>query len=58
MCVQATQYLSTITVASGKVFAMFVKSPTKLWKDDEMKLRNIQSSFRTITQTYARSGPE
>lgn len=53
-----TQYLSTITVASGKVFAMFVKSPTKLWKDDEQKLRNIQSSFRTISRTYARSGPE
>jgi len=54
----ATTYLSTITVQSGKVFALFVKSPTKLFAADEQKLKGIQDSFRTIARSYARSGPE
>ena len=55
--VQATNYLSTITVQSGKVFAFFAKSPTKLWSADAKMMRDIQNSFRTIPRSYARSGP-
>ena len=57
-CLQATNYLSTITVQSGKVFAFFAKSPTKLWNTDAKMLKEIQASFRTIARSYARSGPE
>lgn len=41
-------YLSSITVSQGKVFAMFVKSPTKNFKTDEDKYRNILASFRLL----------
>jgi len=44
-CVQATNYLSTITVQSGKVFAFFAKSPTKLWNTDAKMLKDIQVSL-------------
>ncbi|KAK9817826.1 hypothetical protein WJX72_002773 [[Myrmecia] bisecta] len=40
-------YLATITLKSGKVFALFVKSPSKTFKDDEQKLRTIVDSFKT-----------
>lgn len=41
-------YLITVTVNYGKVFALFVKSPTKLFAQDEEKLRRIQETFRTL----------
>lgn len=41
-------YLITVTVNYGKVFALFVKSPTKLFQQDEEKLRRIQDTFRTL----------
>ena len=40
-------YLITVTVNYGKVFALFVKSPTRLFQQDEEKLRRIQETFRT-----------
>lgn len=42
------QYLSSVTVKEGKVYAMFVKSPTRMFQNDEKMLRNIVGSFRTI----------
>jgi hypothetical protein len=42
------QYLSSVTVKDGKVYAMFVKSPTRTFQNDEKMLRSIVSSFRTI----------
>ena len=44
------QYLSTITVNNGKVYAMFVKSPTRSFADDEALLRGIITSFHTVNQ--------
>lgn len=41
-------YLITVTVNYGKVFALFVKSPTRLFQQDEAKLRRIQDTFRTL----------
>ena len=41
-------YLVTVTVNYGKVFALFVKSPTKMFEQDEAKLRRIQETFRTL----------
>lgn len=41
-------YLITVTVNYGKVFALFVKSPTRLFAEDEAKLRRIQETFRTL----------
>ena len=41
-------YLITVTVNYGKVFALFVKTPTKLFQQDEEKLRRIQDTFRTL----------
>ena len=41
-------YLITVTVNYGKVFALFVKSPTRLFQQDEEKLRRIQETFRTL----------
>lgn len=45
---QDVTYLSSITVAQGKVYAMFVKSPTKAFKTNEGKYRNIVESFRLL----------
>lgn len=42
------QYLSSITVHDGKVYAMFVKSPTRNFKAHEKALRQIVESFKTI----------
>ncbi|KAK9815058.1 hypothetical protein WJX73_006135 [Symbiochloris irregularis] len=39
-------YLSTITLDEGKVFALFTKSPTKLYKGHEDKFQHIVDSFR------------
>lgn len=41
-------YLVTVTVNYGKVFALFVKSPTRLFEQDEATLRRIQETFRTL----------
>ncbi|GFR40577.1 hypothetical protein Agub_g1157 [Astrephomene gubernaculifera] len=41
-------YLATITVSKGKVFAVFVRSPTKSFAANESKLRQIISSFRLL----------
>ncbi len=45
---QDVTYLSSITVAGGKVYAMFVKSPTKAFKNNEGKYRDIVQSFRLL----------
>ena len=42
------QYLATVTVDQGKVYALFVKSPTKMFKADESKLRHVVDTFKTI----------
>ena len=42
------QYLSVVTVNQGKVFALFVKSPTKAFKADEAMLRHVAETFKTI----------
>lgn len=39
-------YLATITLDEGKVFALFVKTPTKAFKGHEDKFRHIIDSFR------------
>ncbi|EFN59699.1 hypothetical protein CHLNCDRAFT_49502 [Chlorella variabilis] len=41
-------YLSSITVNAGKVYAMFVKSPEKIFAENEASLRAIRASFRTV----------
>ncbi|KAI7842732.1 hypothetical protein COHA_003661 [Chlorella ohadii] len=41
-------YLSSITVSSGKVFAMFVKSPARMYTESESDLRRIRSTFKTV----------
>jgi hypothetical protein len=41
-------YLITVTVNYGKVFALFVKSPTKLFAADKEKLLHIVDTFRTL----------
>ena len=41
-------YLSTITVRQGKVYAMFIKSPPRLFAAEEARLRGMLASFRTI----------
>ena len=42
------QYLATVTVNEGKVYALFVKSPTKVFKADEAALRHVVATFKTI----------
>ncbi|KAG2497564.1 hypothetical protein HYH03_004310 [Edaphochlamys debaryana] len=42
------RYLVTITVADGKVFALFVRSPNKSFGANEAKLRHIIDTFRLI----------
>ncbi|PNH03971.1 hypothetical protein TSOC_009919 [Tetrabaena socialis] len=41
-------YLCTITVSSGKIFGVFVRSPTKSFGASEAKLRNITASFKLL----------
>ena len=41
-------YLAAVTLNGGKVFALFVSSPTKSFKNDETALRHIVESFKTI----------
>lgn len=45
------QYLCTITVYNGKVYALFVKSPTRMFKANEEALRHIVATFATIKAT-------
>ena len=45
---QSTSYLASVTLKGGKVFALFVKSPTKTFTADETKLRSVISSFKTV----------
>ncbi|CAK0736242.1 hypothetical protein CVIRNUC_000714 [Coccomyxa viridis] len=42
------QYLATVTERGGKVYAFFVKSPTKNFTTDEAALRSIVQSFRLV----------
>lgn len=42
------QYLVSVTVDMGKVYALFVKSPTRAFKADETALRHVVDTFRTI----------
>lgn len=44
----AYRYLCSITVKYGKIFAMFVACPTRLFADEEPKLRNIIETFKTL----------
>jgi hypothetical protein len=48
-------YLATITVQTGKVFALFVKAPPKKFDQQEQQLRTVQQSFRTIPIVYKKS---
>lgn len=41
-------YLVSVTVKYGKVFALFVKSPTKSFSTDEEKLRHVVDTFKTL----------
>lgn len=41
-------YLASITVSYGKVFAMFVKSPARMYAESESDLRRIRSTFKTV----------
>ncbi|KAK9842560.1 hypothetical protein WJX81_006106 [Elliptochloris bilobata] len=41
-------YLASVTLKGGKVFALFVKSPTKTFAADEAKLRSLVASFKTV----------
>ena len=45
---QSTSYLASVTLKGGKVFALFVKSPSKTFAADEPKLRSVISSFKTV----------
>ncbi|CAL5227894.1 g10935 [Coccomyxa viridis] len=42
------QYLATVTEKGGKVYAFFVKSPTKNFTTDEASLRSIVQSFKLV----------
>lgn len=41
-------YLVSVTVKYGKVFALFVKSPTKSFTADQDKLRHVVETFKTL----------
>ena len=41
-------YLASVTLKGGKVFALFVSTPTKAFAADEAKLRRIVESFKTL----------
>lgn len=42
------RYLSSIAVKQGKVFALFVRCPTKNFKAAEPQLRHIIETFRLL----------
>lgn len=42
------RYLSSIAVKSGKVFALFVRSPARGFASQEKDLRHIQETFRLL----------
>lgn len=42
------RYLSSIAVKSGKVFALFVRSPARGFAASEKDLRHIQETFRLL----------
>jgi hypothetical protein len=42
------RYLATIAVQSGKVFALFVRCPSKAFKANETKLRHIITTFTLL----------
>ncbi|CAL8462256.1 g1787 [Coccomyxa elongata] len=48
LCGPANNYLATVTLKEGKVYAFFVKSPAKSYSGDESTLRSIVQSFRTV----------
>lgn len=41
-------YRATITVSGGKVFAMFVSSPARKYKENESTITTMIESFRTL----------
>lgn len=41
-------YLACVTFNQGKVYALFVKSPSKSFKADEEVLRHVVDTFHTI----------
>ena len=41
-------YLIAVTVNMGKVYALFVKSPTRAFKAEEENLRHAAKTFRTL----------
>lgn len=41
-------YRATITVSEGKVFAMFVSSPSKKYKENASTIDKMIESFRTL----------
>lgn len=41
-------YLSSITTQNGKIFALFVKCPTRYYAGEAESLKSIVSSFETI----------
>ena len=45
---QSISYLASVTLKGGKVFALFVKTPTKTFAADEAKLRSLVASFKTV----------
>ncbi len=45
---QDTHYLASISVKSGKVFALFVKSPARAFRSSESKLRHIIDTFQLL----------
>jgi hypothetical protein len=42
------RYLSSIAVKSGKVFALFVRSPARGFAASEKDLRHIQETFKLL----------
>eukprot|EP01025_Chloroclados_australasicus_P035288 TRINITY_DN3597_c0_g2_i2.p2 TRINITY_DN3597_c0_g2~~TRINITY_DN3597_c0_g2_i2.p2 ORF type:complete len:209 (+),score=25.94 TRINITY_DN3597_c0_g2_i2:75-629(+) len=42
------RYLATITVKQGKVYAFFLKCPTKSFAQNEELFRTMQASFRNV----------
>lgn len=41
-------YLASIAVKEGKVFALFVRSPARMFKSNEVGLRHILETFRLL----------
>ena len=41
-------YLAAVTLAGGKVFALFVSSPTRKFAENEQALRHIVKTFKTL----------